>query len=166
MRDQKNNFLSRNAFKIPFLSIAWLVALLIVFSLCMVAIADAHAQGKATESQKNASVKSGTGRAPTEARLGAPLYPGSTYDAQNSQGMSAGGGTTYYIFLTDDPPAKVAAFYEQKLKVKAGKFDESYMIPLKGSLPMPDEGIAIQPNTLGGKSAKAKTMITFQKQAK
>jgi hypothetical protein len=157
MRDQKKNFLSRSPFKRSFLSIALSVALLIVFPLFIASTADAQAKAKAS---------SGTGSAPTEAILGAPIYPGSTYDAQNSQGMSDGGSHKYYIFISNDPTDKVAAFYEQKLKVKAGKYDKSYMIPLKGALPMPDEGISIQPNTLGGKSANAKTMITFQKQTK
>jgi len=34
------------------------------------------------------------------------------------------------------------------------------MIALKGKLPLPDEGICIEPNKLGG---PAKTLITFRK---
>ena len=156
MRDQKKVFLTRSPFKRSFLSIALSITLLIVFPLFVASMAEAQAKAK---------VSTGAGSAPTESTLGAPIYPGSTYDAQNSQGMS-GGGYKYYIFISNDSPDKVTAFYEQKLKIKAGKYDKSYMIPIKGSLPMPDEGISIQPNTLGGKSANAKTMITFQKQTK
>ena len=157
MKDEKKNFLTRSPVKRSFLSIALSATLLIVFFLFIASMAEAQVKAK---------VSTGAGSAPTEATLGAPIYPGSTYDAQNSQGMSGGGSYKYYIFISNDSTDKVSAFYEQKLKVKAGKYDNSYMIPIKGTLPMPDEGISIQPNTLGGKSANAKTMITFQKQAK
>lgn len=157
MRDQKKVFLTRSPFKRSFLSIGLSITILIVFPLFVASMAEAQAKAK---------VSTGAGSAPTESTLGAPIYPGSTYDAHNSQGMSGGGSPKYYIFISNDSTDKVAAFYEQKLKVKAGKYDKSYMIPIKGTLPMPDEGISIEPNTLGGKSANAKTMITFQKQAK
>jgi hypothetical protein len=35
------------------------------------------------------------------------------------------------------------------------------MIPLKGKMPIPDEGISVQPNTMFGGSAK--TVISIQK---
>lgn len=156
MRNQKNE--SAYPSKGSFLSTAWPVALLLIFALFITALSNAQAKEKASA----AGIKSGASSAPTAEKLGAPVYPGSSYDALNSQGMSSG-DYAYYIFTTNDAPEKVAAFYERKLKVKAGKFTNSYMIPLKGSLPLPEEGISIQPNTLGGQSAKAKTMITFQK---
>jgi len=105
--------------------------------------------------------KSLKSKPPTVKDLGAPLYPGATFNADASAGMSAGNDYAYYIFLTTDPPSKVVAFYEGQLKVKAGANEGRYMIPLKGKLPMPEEGIAIEPNTMFGGSAK--TVITIQK---
>jgi len=105
--------------------------------------------------------KSLKGKPPTAKDLGAPLYPGATFNADASAGMSAGNDYAYYIFLTTDPPSKVVAFYEEKLKVKAGAYGDKYMIPLKGKLPIPEEGIAIEPNTMFG--GNAKTVITIQK---
>ena len=99
---------------------------------------------------------------PGEKDLGVPLYPGAKLDADNSAGMSAGNDYMMYLYLTNDPPSKVAAFYEQKLKIKpfsAGK--DHYMFALKGEPPIPDEGISVEPNIMFGGSAK--TMITIQK---
>lgn len=97
---------------------------------------------------------------PTEKELGAPVYPGSALNKEVSAGMSLGDEEVFYVFLANDPPAKVVAFYEQKLGKKADNNGGKYMIALKGKLPYPDEGIAIEPNLLGG---AAKTMITFRK---
>jgi hypothetical protein len=76
--------------------------------------------------------------------------------------MSSGNDYAMYLFLTTDPPSKVVAFYEQKLRIKAEEVVKgNYMIPLKGEMPVPEEGISIQPNTMFG--GKAKTVITIQK---
>jgi hypothetical protein len=99
---------------------------------------------------------------PTEKDLGAPIYPGAKFDAENSAGMSAGNDYAMYLYLTTDPPAKVVSFYEQKLNIKAASYVAGhYMIPLKGKLPLPDEGISIESNTMFGGTAK--TVITIQK---
>jgi hypothetical protein len=105
--------------------------------------------------------KSLKNKPPTAKDLGVPIYPGATFDAASSAGMSAGNDYRMYIYFTTDPPSKVAAFYEQQLKIKAGAQGDRYMIPLKGKLPVPEEGIAIEPNTMFGGSAK--TVITIQK---
>lgn len=105
--------------------------------------------------------KSLQGKPPTAKDLGAPLYPGALFDADASAGMSLGDDYAYYIFLTTDPPSKVVAFYEQQLKIKAGVNGDKYMIPLKGKLPVPEEGIAVEPNTMFG--GNAKTVISIQK---
>ena len=115
------------------------------------------------EEETSAKTKTLTRKPPTEKDLGVPFYPGATFDAQASAGMSLGDDFAMYIYLSGDQPSKVAAFYEQKLKIKPMKSGDMYMIPLKGELPMPDEGIAIQPNTMFGGSAK--TVITIQKKA-
>lgn len=106
--------------------------------------------------------KSLKNKPPTEKALGVPVYPGATFDAEATAGMSAGNDYAIYIYLTLDQPSKVAAFYEQQLKIKpveVGK--DQYMIPLKGKMPIPDEGISIQPNTMFG--GNAKTVISIQK---
>jgi hypothetical protein len=102
---------------------------------------------------------------PTEAQLGAPLYPGAFYDARNSAGMSMSGSTTY-LFLTADPPAKVADFYAKSTHKQPSEYVKgSYMIALKGKPPFPESGIAIQPNKPGGFDPKYKTIITFMTQS-
>jgi hypothetical protein len=117
---------------------------------------DAQMDQKVEELAK--SLKS---KPPTAKELGAPLYPGAKFDADASAGMSAGNDYAMYLYLTTDPPSKVVAFYEQQLKIKAGVQGDKYMIPLKGKLPIPEEGISIEPNTMFGGSAK--TVITIQK---
>jgi hypothetical protein len=102
---------------------------------------------------------------PTEKDLGVPLYPGAKFDANNSAGMSAGNDYAVYIYLTNDQPLNVANFYEQRLKIKPVSMGSNqYMIPLKGKMPMPDEGISIQPNIMFGGGAK--TVISIQKMAR
>jgi len=99
---------------------------------------------------------------PTEKDLGAPIYPGAQFNADASAGMSLDNDYKMYIYLTTDPPSKVVAFYEQNLKRKAEEPTKGhFLIPLKGKMPMPDEGISIEPNTMFGGSAK--TVITIQK---
>ena len=101
---------------------------------------------------------------PTEAQLGAPLYPGAFYDVRNSAGMSMSGSTTC-LFLTADPPAKVVEFYAGKLKKQPSEYVKgSFMVVLKGKLPMPEKGFTIQPNKPGGFDPKYKTIITFMSQ--
>lgn len=105
--------------------------------------------------------KSLKSKPPTAKDLGVPVYPGAKFDADASAGMSAGNDYAIYLYLTTDPPSKVVAFYEQQLKIKAGVQGDKYMIPLKGKMPVPDEGIVIEPNTMFGGSAK--TVISIQK---
>lgn len=125
-----------------------------------------QAMREETEAQMDQKVeelaKSLKSKPPTAKDLGAPPYPGAKFDADNSAGMSAGNDYAMYLYFTQDSPSKVAAFYEQQLKIKpvvVGK--DHYMIPLKGNMPVPDEGISIEPNTMFGSSAK--TVITIQK---
>lgn len=98
---------------------------------------------------------------PTATTLGIPIYPGSVFSPQNSAGMSLDGDYQYYIFLSNDSPLKVKAFYEQRLGRKASSDNGSYLIALKGKMPVPEEGLVIQSNTMFG--GKAKTVITVQK---
>jgi hypothetical protein len=102
---------------------------------------------------------------PSEAQLGAPVYPGSTYLGELSGGMSMD-ETYYWVFVTSDPPSKVAAFYKAKTGRTPTELSGSYLFDLgvkKGSNPyMPDHGIAIEPNkqlTAG----PPKTSITFNR---
>jgi hypothetical protein len=67
-----------------------------------------------------------------------------------------------FLFVTDDAPEKVVKFYEAKLGKKAqGEPKTGYMIALKGKGLVPDEGLAVQPNVLGG---GGKTLITVMRQ--
>jgi len=98
---------------------------------------------------------------PTEKDLGAPIYPGAQFNADASAGMSLDNDYKMYIYLTTDPPSKVVNFYELKLKKKAEEMKGHFLIPLKGKMPVPEEGISIEPNTMFG--GNAKTVITIQK---
>jgi hypothetical protein len=113
------------------------------------------------EEETAARTKALKGKPPTEKDLGVPIYPGAAFNAEASAGMSMGDDYAMFVFLSNDQPAKVVAFYEQKLKKKAEKSGDMYMIPLKGKPPVPEEGIVIQPNTMFGGSAK--TVISIQK---
>jgi len=102
---------------------------------------------------------------PPEAQLGVPVYPGSTYLAELSGGMSMD-ETYYWVFITSDPPSKVAAFYKAKTGLTPTELSGSFVFDLdakKGSNPyMPEHGIIIEPNkqlTAG----PPKTSITFNK---
>jgi len=100
---------------------------------------------------------------PTEAQLGAPVYPGATYEAQISGGMSQG-ESYYWVFVTADSASKVAAFYKSKTGVTPTEMEGMFMFTLKkGSNPyFPDHGLVIEPNkqlTAG----PPKTAITFNK---
>jgi hypothetical protein len=102
---------------------------------------------------------------PTEKDLGVPIYPGAKFDPDASAGMSSGNDYAMYLYLTTDEPSKVVDFYEKQLKIKAAEPAKGrYIIPLKGNLPVPKEGISIEPNTMFGGSAK--TVITIQKMVK
>ncbi len=114
--------------------------------------------GDEFDAQVAARIK--TMKQPTEKELGIPVYPGSVFNKELSAGMSLGDEEVFYIFLTNELLAKVVTFYEQKLGKKAANNGGKYMIALKGKLPYPDEGIAIEPNNLGG---SAKTVIAFRK---
>lgn len=114
------------------------------------------------EKQTSELSKSLRSKPPTEKELGVPIYPGSIFDADATAGMSAGNDYIIYLYLTTDLPSKVVAFYEQRLKIKSEEpVKGHFMIPLKGKMPIPDEGISIEPNTMFGGSAK--TVISIQK---
>ena len=63
---------------------------------------------------------------PTEAQLGAPVYPGATYEAQISGGMSQG-ESYYWVFVTADSASKVAAFYKAKTGVTPTEMEGMFM---------------------------------------
>lgn len=100
---------------------------------------------------------------PTEAQLGAPVYPGAVYQPEISGGMSQG-ESYYWVFVTSDAASKVAAFYKAKTGIAATEVEGSFMFTIKkGSNPyFPDHGLVIEPNkqlTAG----PPKTAITFNK---
>lgn len=59
---------------------------------------------------------------PTEKDLGGPVYPGSTYEPNESYWNEL---LTCHVFYSKDPPAKVIAFYENALKLKPLKGEPS-----------------------------------------
>ena len=82
---------------------------------------------------------------PSAAELGVPLYPGATFDAQSSAGMSLGEDERHYIYLSADPIEKVVAFYESKTGRKAEKTDEAaWVLAIEGQIPFPRFGIYFQ----------------------
>ncbi|MFY3744337.1 hypothetical protein ACOQFB_10540 [Anaeromyxobacter sp. Red801] len=104
---------------------------------------------------------------PSAAELGVPVYPGARFDGDISGGMS-GPDQKIWVFFTDDAPAKVVAFYEQKTGKKATEWDrEKYMIPLEGDPPMPEHGLTIE--TLAGNPLlgdKGKTVVSVMRLTK
>lgn len=98
---------------------------------------------------------------PTEKLLGVPFYPGWLFRAEQSAGMSLDDEYSYYIFASTDDLKKVLTFYEQKLNKKALNSGFGYIIALKGSLPVPEEGLTIQENTMF--DGTIQTVITIQK---
>ncbi|MDA3943481.1 MAG: hypothetical protein PF694_08080 [Bacteroidetes bacterium] len=109
--------------------------------------------------QKMASL---SGNPPTAQSLGIPFYPGWNFRPELSAGMSLNEDFEYFVFTTSDGAKKVAAFYEQKLNKKAFDSGFGYILALKGALPVPDEGLTIQENTMV--DGNAETVITIQKE--
>ena len=99
--------------------------------------------------------------APTEAELGVPVYPGARFDGDVSGGMTQP-DQKIWVYFSDDAPAKVVAFYQQKTGKKANEWDkEKFMIGLAGNPVMPEHGLTIE--TLAGNplfAGKGKTVIT------
>lgn len=98
---------------------------------------------------------------PTEKSLGIPFYPGMVFNMELSQGMSIE-DYCYYVFFSHDSLKQVADFYEKQLGKKPLVTDDDYLFALRGSLPIPNDGLAIQPN--GFFTGLPQTMITIQKQ--
>jgi hypothetical protein len=144
-------------------TIATAAALLVVVFCAWIPAAGQEA-GSAAGREQNpalAAKMKEMAKPPTEAQLGAPLYPGAFYDARNSAGMSLGADTAY-LFMTSDPPAKVADFYAKKLNKKPSELVKgSFMITLQGKPPFPEKGITIEPNKPGMYDRKYKTVVTF-----
>ena len=61
----------------------------------------------------------------TEDELGVPIYPGSEQAEGGVQVKTPQGVSGTYVFRTTDPPAKVMAFYREKLAGRDASFIES-----------------------------------------
>lgn len=86
---------------------------------------------------------------PTEKLLGVPLYPGAVFSPELSAGMSLSEEYHIYVYFSNDPLDQIVDFYRKRLgKEPHSSGDLGYMFALKGSLPIPEEGLAIQPNML------------------
>jgi len=103
-------------------------------------------------------------QAPSAAQLGVPVYPGASYDAQNSAGMSQP-TEKYYLFTTGDALAAVQRFYETATKHQAAAFGDggAVIIVLEGAAPFPKHGVVIEPNR-GMYPATVKTVITVRRE--
>ena len=99
---------------------------------------------------------------PTEEFLGIPLYPGAVFDPELSAGMSLDEEYHIYVYFSKDSPDQIGDFYRNKLgKDPLPTDDLGYMFALKGSLPVPEEGLAIQPNRF--MEGPFQTIISIQK---
>ncbi len=87
---------------------------------------------------------------PTEKLLGVPIYPGAVFSPELTAGMSLNDDFHIYVYFSNDPPDQIADFYRKRLG-KEPQFTEGfgYLFPLKGSLPIPKEGLSIQPYVFG-----------------
>lgn len=86
---------------------------------------------------------------PTEKLLGVPLYPGAVFSPELSAGMSLSEEYHIYVYFSNDPLDQIVDFYRKRLgKEPHSSGDLGYMFALKGTLPIPEEGLAIQPNML------------------
>lgn len=102
--------------------------------------------------------------APTPEQLGVPVYPGATYDARNSEGMSQP-TEKYYIFTTADPADRVVAFYENATRKRGTPLGEgAVMVVLEGQVPFPAHGVMIEPNRQGMYPAAVRTVITVRRE--
>jgi hypothetical protein len=96
---------------------------------------------------------------PTAKDLGVPLYPGAVFNLDATAGMSMGEGMQTFIYLSNDPPVKLVAFYEKATGKKSEKIEGAIRIVLKGKGLMPDHFLSIEPNTMFGGSAKTALSI-------
>lgn len=98
---------------------------------------------------------------PTEDLLGIPFYPGMIFNEELSVGMSME-DFHYYVFFSPDSLDQVASFYEEHLNKEPLFLEGDYLFALRGRLPIPTDGLAIQPNRAF--MGFPRTMITVQKQ--
>jgi hypothetical protein len=98
---------------------------------------------------------------PSEELLDIPFFPGMVYSEELSQGMFTE-DYRYYVFFSPAPIDQVVTFYERTLGKTPLSTEHGYLFALKGKLPIPDEGLAIQPNEVF--VGYPETMITVQLQ--
>ena len=100
---------------------------------------------------------------PTREQLGVPAYPGATYDARNSDGMSQE-REKYYIFTTADDLPQVVAFYERATQRRGTEMGGAVLIAIVGSGPFPTHGVMIERNRQGMYPAAVRTVITVRRE--
>jgi len=137
----------------------------LVVTLALATAGAAFAQtDPSTPSGKRARAERPKVPPPTEASLGVPAYPGARFDAEASAGMSMN-ESWIWVFFSDDAPAKVVAFYEQKTGRKSSEWDkDKFLIALKGESLVPEHGVTVE--TLEGNplfTGKGKTVITVSR---
>ena len=89
-----------------------------------------------------------------------PVYPGATFDAQMSAGLSSG-SDSFFVYVTGDPVATVVAFYQTKTGKRAQTLGEGdFAFFLNGDKrAIPD--LTVQSNLVGPFAGK--TVITIAK---
>ena len=98
---------------------------------------------------------------PTEEYLGIPFYPGMVFNLEVSEAMSLE-DYHYYVFFSPDSVEQVTDFYEERLGKEPLFTEEGYLFALRGRFPIPDDGLAIQPNEMF--VGFPQTVIAVQKQ--
>jgi hypothetical protein len=102
--------------------------------------------------------------APSAQVLGVPVYPGATYDARNSAGMSQE-REKYYIFTTADDLAQVVAFYERATQKRGTAMGEgAVLIAIEGRAPFPRHGVMIERSRPGMYPPAVRTVITVRRE--
>ncbi len=113
------------------------------------------------EQRRQGHVAAVAERPPTAQELGLPTYPGASFDAATTAGMSTS-GQKFFVYTSTDPLEKVVSFYERATGKKGERQAEtgSVLIAVKGTAPFPELGVAIQPR-LPQYPATVKAVITI-----
>lgn len=102
-------------------------------------------------------------KAPSEAELGVPLYPGARFEGRMSAELSRSDEeANYYVYASSDAPELVTRFYESRTGKKGLTNEGGVLFVVRGEGLFPDLGVTIQPN-VGTFPATVKTVLTMRK---
>jgi len=101
--------------------------------------------------------------APSPAELEVPLYPGAKFEGRISAEMSRSDEeANYYVYSSNDPPERVAAFYRTRTGKAGITTPGGVMFAIRGEGLFPDLGLTVQPN-VSTFPAPVKTVLTIRK---